>query len=648
MSTRTGKVTVTTENIFPIIRKWLYSDHDIFVRELVSNAADATTKLNRLVNLGQTKIVDEDPLSIQVSFNEKKGILVIEDQGIGMTADELDRYINQIAFSGAMDFVEKFKEKGGSENSIIGHFGLGFYSAFMVADRVVIDTLSYIDGEKPVKWESEDGMEYTVSDSERTNRGTSITLYLSDEAKKLFDALKIKSILEKYCSFLPYPLFYSDLKRKDEHDKAQKKRAKEASDKDEEISVSEYAPDRINPVAPLWQKAPKDCTDEEYISFYHQVFSDPRDPLFWIHLNLDYPFTLQGILFFPKTDNAYQTLDGRIKVYNQQVFVADNIEEIIPDFLFLLRGCLDCTDLPLNVSRSALQQDTYVQKLSSHIIRKVSDKLSTLFKKQREDYESYWDDIGVFVKYGMMKEDKFFEKAKYFMLFKTVEGKYLTYDELTEKHDAIRYTQSADKQAAYVEIATQKGYPVVVLDHEIDNNFISFMEYKMPAKRFMRVDAEFDGESHKDEAYTHLVERFKSLVQEPKLDVEVMSLGVDSFPAFIRETEESRRMAEMKKQFEKMKKSGEDDPYGNLDDMFPEKKDLVLNADHPLVVRLLDLVEKDEAEDSARIICDQLYDQARLSHGSLDAEGLKKFLKDHATLLLNIINNRDNSGGGNE
>ncbi|NLT11177.1 MAG: molecular chaperone HtpG [Clostridiaceae bacterium] len=648
MSARTGKVTVTTENIFPIIRKWLYSDHDIFVRELVSNASDATTKLKRLVDLGQCSIDSDSELSIRISYNEKTGVLIIEDQGIGMTSDELDRYINQIAFSGAMDFVEKYKEKGGSDNSIIGHFGLGFYSAFMVADRVTIDTLSYVEGEKPVKWESEDGMEYTVSESDRTQRGTSITLTLSDEAKKMFDATKIKNILDKYCSFMPYPLFFTDVKRKLEHEKDQKKRAKEAESKKEEFLISEYTPLRVNPVAPLWQKAPKDCTDEEYISFYHQVFSDPRDPLFWIHLNLDYPFTLQGILYFPKTDNVYQTLEGRIKVYNQQVFVADNIEEIIPDFLFLLRGCLDCTDLPLNVSRSALQQDDYVQKLSSHIIRKVSDKLSSLFKKQREDYESYWDDIGVFVKYGMMKEDKFFDKAKAFMLFKTVEAQYLTYDELTEKHDAVRYTQAADKQAAYIDIATKKGYPVVVLDHEIDNNFISFMEFKLPSKRFMRVDAEFEGESHSEESYKRLTDHFKSVVQDSKLDIEVISLGVDSFPAFIRETEESRRMSEMKKQFEKMKKSGESDPYGNLDEMFPEKKDLVLNADHPLVARLMSYVEADSTDDSADIIINQLYDQARLSHGSLDAEGLKNFLQNHSTLLLNIIENRAGSVGGKE
>lgn len=636
MTIRSGKVTVTTENIFPIIRKWLYSDHDIFIRELISNASDAISKMKRLVDLGEAEGDNEASYTISVIFNGDNGTLQISDNGIGMTSDEIDRYINQIAFSGAMDFVEKFKEQTAEDSGIIGHFGLGFYSAFMVADKVRIETKSFVASEKAVSWESEDGMEYTIAPSERTDRGTTITLYLSEEAKGIFDSAKLHSILKKYCSFIQYPLLFSDYDSENKFAEREEKKKAEATEKGEDYEQKTYLPDQINPTAPLWRKTPKECTDAEYISFYHEVFSDMSDPLFWIHLNMDYPFALQGILYFPKSENIYQSLEGRIKVYNQQVFVADNIEEIIPDFLFLLRGCLDCSNLPLNVSRSALQQDEYVKKLSSHIIRKVSDKLNELFKNDRKAYESYWTDIGVFVKYGMMKEEKFFDKTKDILLFKTVDSVNMTYSELTSEKDSVRYTRDPDRQAAYVEIAKEKGFSVIILNEEIDNNFISFMEYKFPKTRFVRVDAELDGNSESEDEKKALADLIKQAVGDESLDIDVISLGQEQLPAFIRETEEARRMQEMKKQFEKMKRNSDEDPYKDLSGMFPEKKDLVLNSDHPLVIRLRHLSGITDKQDELNELCIHLHDQARLSHGSLDAEGLKRFLKINSKMMLNI------------
>lgn len=641
MTTRSGKVTVTTENIFPIIRKWLYSDHDIFIRELVSNSADAISKMKRIIDLGEAGSDADNDFVINVVYNRPEGTLCFSDNGIGMTADEIDKYINQIAFSGAMDFIEKYKQESADDSGIIGHFGLGFYSSFMVADKVKIETKSFIEKEKAVCWESEDGMEYLISESDIKVRGTRITLTLSEEAREIFDSEKVKKIVQKYCSFIPFPLYFNDLDEEIRFNEQQESKKKEAEDKGEDYSQEVYSPVRINPTEPLWSKLPKDCTDEEYISFYHEVFSDVRDPLFWIHLNLDYPFTLQGILYFPKTDNAYQSLEGRIKIYNRLIFVADNIEEILPDFLFLLRGCLDCTDLPLNVSRSALQQDEYVKKLSAHIIRKVSDKLNDLFKNDRPSYEAYWQDIGVFMKYGVMKEDKFFDKSSDIILFKTVDETYLTYKELTAEKDSVRYTREPDRQAAYIEIAKKKGFPVVILDEELDNNFISFLEYKYPQTRFKRVDSEFEGDQGSSEEQEVLQKLFKNATGEDTLEISVISLGTDHLPAFIRETEEARRMQEMKKQFEKMRKNTDEDPYKDLDSMFQEKKDLILNADHPLVVRLRLLSGVSDKVEELNELCLHLYDQARLSHGSLDAEGLTRFLKVNSELMLKISQELD-------
>lgn len=635
MSKRKGKVSVTTENIFPIIRKWLYTDHDIFVRELVSNSSDAIAKYKRLIDLGEAKESSKaKAFRIDVIYDKKHSTISFSDNGIGMTEEETEKYIGQIAFSGALDFVEKYKEQSTDSSGIIGHFGLGFYSAFMVADKVKIETKSWQKDGSAICWESEDGMDYTISDSKRKDRGTTITLTLSEDAKEIFDGSKLRNILSKYCSFMPYDLYFTDIVEDKEQAEKEEKTKKEKEEKGEEYTpyIPEIKP--INDTTPLWTKSPKDCTEEEYKAFYHQVFSDMQDPLFWIHLNMDYPFTLQGILYFPRTDNVYQNLEGRIKIYNHQVFVADNIQEILPEFLFLLRGCLDCSDLPLNVSRSALQQDEYVKKLASHIIRKVSDKINEEFKKDRSAFEGYWSDISVFVKYGMLREEKFYDKVKDICLFKTVDHTYFTLPELTKEKDTVRYTQSPDQQTAYTDIAKGKGFEVVVLDEELDNNFISFLEYKQNKVHFKRVDAEFEGESGSEEDKNNLETLFREATGINNLKISVVALGEDQLPSFIRETEEARRMQEMRKQFEKMRTGKEDDPYKDLDTMFPMEQDLILNSDHALVFRMKGLYGVTNDTEKMKKTAQHLYDQARLSHGSLDSEGLKRYLKTASELLM--------------
>lgn len=629
MEKHNGKVSVTTENIFPVIRQWLYSDKDIFVRELVSNCADAISKHKRLVEIGKAEAIDSE-YRIDVIFDEKEKTIKFIDNGIGMSAEEIDKYINQIAFSGAIDFVTKYQEQSTDKSGIIGHFGLGFYSAFMVADEVTILSKSFVEAESSVMWKSADGMEYEISDGNKETQGTEITLKLSEEASEMFTDSELRSILNKYCSFIPVDLFYTV-----EGNEAEKN--DDSSDSSDTKEVQEEKP--INNKEPLWTKMPKDCSDEDYIKFYHSVFNDMRDPLFWIHLNMDYPFTLQGILYFPKTDNIYQTLEGRIKIYNHQVFVADNIEEIIPEFLFLLRGCLDCSDLPLNVSRSALQQDEYVKKLSGHIIRKVSDKLNDLFKKERESYEKYWSDISVFVKYGMMREAKFNEKCKDICLFKTVSGKFFTVKELTEGKDTIKYTSNPQAQAAYVDMAIKDGYEVVILDEEIDNNFISFLEYNLSDVHFKRVDAELSGEAQDDDTKNKLQDFFRAALNDEKLEVSAMAMGADNMPAFIRETEEARRMKEMREQFAKMSTGKEDDPYKDLDSMFPVQKDLVINTDSPLISKLSALHALGTKEDECSRLAQHVFDQAMLAHGSLDSEGLTRFLQYNSKLLAQSADN---------
>ncbi len=641
MEQKSGKVSVTTENIFPVIRQWLYSDQDIFVRELVSNCADAVAKLKRLVELGNAKVQDGEDYKINVIYDDDAKTLVFEDNGIGMTAEEIDKYINQIAFSGALDFVTKYQEQSTDKSGIIGHFGLGFYSAFMVADKVRIDTLSFEEGSEAVSWESEDGMEFTIGSSDRTARGTAITLTLSEDAQKIFDAGTLRMTLRKYCSFVPVDIFFIDVKADKLHAQNEEKRKKEAEEKGEEFKPSDisYAP--INNKNPLWMKKPSECTDEEYISFYHSVFNDGYDPLFWIHLNMDYPFTLQGILYFPKTDNVYQSLEGRIKIYNHQVFVADNIEEIIPDFLFLLQGCLDCSDLPLNVSRSALQQDEYVKKLSGHIIKKVSDKLNELYKNDREAFERYWSDISVFVKYGMMKEEKFYDKVKDICLFKTIDDRHLTMEELTKDKKEIRYTNDKVAQAAYVQMAVNDGFDVIVLDEELDDNFISFLEYKYQDMRFKRVDADLSGEDSDDETRDKIRDFFRRALGDDKLEVSAKALGAEAMPALIMESEQNRRMQDMRKQYEKMNamnRAAGQEPL-NLDELFPVKVELVVNTDSPLIGQLRAMEALGTKKEQVDRLAQHIFDQAKLAHGTLDAEGLSRYLKYNSELLGKTLNN---------
>jgi molecular chaperone HtpG len=627
-----GNVSVRTENIFPIIRKWLYSDHDIFLRELVSNAADALSKMKRISTLGEAEVPEGTAWRIDVIEDKEKGTLSISDNGIGMTADEVRKYINQIAFSGAVDFVEKYKDSTADSAGIIGHFGLGFYSAFMVSDKVRIDTLSFEAGAESVSWESENGTEYELGASDRTERGTTVTLFLSEDGKSLLEPGKARSVLEKYCAFMPYPIHLDN------------------------------ADSPVNDTAPLWLKNPKDCTDEEYREFYRKAFSDYREPLFWIHLNMDYPFSLKGILYFPQQENVYETLDGRIKLYYNQVFVADNIKEVIPEFLFLLKGCIDCPDLPLNVSRSFLQNDGYVQKLSAHIIRKVSDKLTTLFESSRSEYEGFWPDIGPFVKYGCLREEKFYDRMKDALLFKRTEGGFTTLaayleDNKEKAPDKVWYTVDAAKQGSYLKMAASRGIGVVVMDHELDNSFMSFLEYKQGKVHFQRIDSELTGEAASKETVDRLSKLFRDASGDAKLDVQVRSLGTDGLPAMLSESEQSRRMQEMRKQFEQQRRrssakakkdaaaaggvegaDGADDaqdPFedGKIDELFPLERQLVLNHESSLVKRLETLTSTPEHLEEASEVAMHLYDLARLGHGSLSAEAMHAFLERSVRML---------------
>jgi molecular chaperone HtpG len=641
MEAKSGKISVTTENIFPVIRQWLYEDKDIFVRELVSNCADAIAKHRRLVELGKAeKEADKAEYSIRVVYDDDNKTISFEDNGIGMTENEVEKYINQIAFSGALDFVTKYQQESTDKTGIIGHFGLGFYSAFMVADEVTIDTKSFMEDSEPVIWKSQDGMDYEILPSEKKTRGTIITLKLSEDAIKIFDSATLRMTIRKYCYFAPADIYFVDTKSDRLHEENEEKRKKEAEEKGETFTPSPVSYVPVNNKSPLWTKKPSECTESEYKQFYHSVFNDGRDPLFWIHLNMDYPFTLQGILYFPKTDNVYQSLEGRIKIYNHQIFVADNIEEIIPDFLFLLQGCLDCSDLPLNVSRSALQQDEYVKKLSGHIIKKVSDKLNELFKKQREDFEKYWSDISVFVKYGMMKEEKFYEKVEGICLYKTVDNTFKTLEELTaEDKKTIRYTTDPKAQAAYVEMSKNDGYEVVIMDEEIDNNFMSYMEMKKPDYKFKRVDSELSGKESDEETKNKLKDFFRSAVGDEKLIVFAQEMGKDNLPALIREAEHNRRMKEMRAQYERMMSSMGTMSEEELADMFPETEELVVNTDSPLITKLEALESMGTKKEEADRLAQHIYDQAKLAHGSLDSAGLERFLKYNTELLSKSADN---------
>ncbi len=621
MSVQKGSISIHTENIFPIIKKWLYSDKDIFIRELISNGCDAVSKYKRLVSLGEANDDGENKYKITVSIDKEEGTLCFTDNGIGMTEEEVEKYINQVAFSGAEDFFNKYKDKMEEANDIIGHFGLGFYSSFMVSKKVQIDTMSYVENAEPVRWVSEDGLEYEISKSDtRTGRGTSITLYLDDDSKEFLNEYEVRTVIEKYCSFLPVEIYL------------------EASDKDDNDN-SELEVKPLNDVNPLWLKSPKDCTDEEYKDFYRKVFNSFDEPLFWIHLNVDYPFNLKGILYFPKLNNEFELVEGKVKLYNNQVFVADNIKEVIPEFLLLLKGVIDCPDLPLNVSRSFLQNDRDVSKISKHIVKKVADKLKSLFNNEREEYNKFWDDIQVFIKFGCLKDEGFYEKIKDYILFKDIEGNHITlndYKEVSkEKHEnKVFYISDEKQQSQYIKLFKDYGLNAIVLDSSIDNHFISFMEYKEAGTSFNRIDSDIsdvlknkEESSMEDEDKNQLKDLFKSISEGKIKEYSVESLKNEEIPAMILVSEHTRRMMEMQSRFASM----------DLGMNLQEEKTLVINEKNPIIQKILSLKDNEEKKENIDLICNQIIDLALLSNKELKPEELESFIQRSNKLMGMVI-----------
>jgi molecular chaperone HtpG len=612
-----GNLSINSENLFPIIKKWLYSDQDIFIRELVSNAVDAISKLKKLVSMGEAQMAEGENYAVQVTIDAEGKTITISDNGIGMTDEEVRKYINQIAFSGAAEFLEKYKDA--SEDPIIGHFGLGFYSAFMVAQLVEIHTLSYQEGAAPVLWNSDGTSTYEMKEGTRTARGTDIILHVNEDGEKYLNTYELRSILTKYCSFMPVEIFLNN--------PAEDAKTEDAEKKD---------PVAVNDVHPLWTKNPKDCTDEEYKEFYHKVFMDYKDPLFWIHLNMDYPFHLQGILFFPKLGNEFESAEGQVKLYCNQVFVADNVKEVIPEFLLLLKGVIDCPDIPLNVSRSFLQNDGYVRKISDYITRKVADKLKSLFTTQREDYEKYWSDIHPFIKYGCLRNDKFLERVNGCIIYKSaVSEKFVTLDEYLEAakethENKVFYTTDARQQAQYIQALAGQNLDVVVLDTTIDSPFISQVEAKKENVKFFRVDANLS-EALKDDTFAEDPEQaekaaklFQTALANDKLKVRLDSLKDAKVSAMIELSEESRRMQDMMRMYAA---SG----MGMMP--FEADETLVLNAANPIIKKLL------ATEDTARAntIAVQLYDLARLSSRPLEASELTAFIERTQNLMCELL-----------
>lgn len=644
MALKQGSISIDTENIFPIIKKWLYSDKDIFIRELISNGCDAVSKHKRLVSLGETA-GDDKPYKITVAVSKKNKTLSFSDNGIGMTADEIDKYINQVAFSGAEDFFNKYKDKMEESNDIIGHFGLGFYSAFMVSSNVEIDTLSFAPGAKPIRWQSADGMQFEITeDGTRTERGTTIILTLAEDSEEFLDEYHLRSIIKKYCSFLPVEIYVENTDKLEEEAKKKAeevaKKAQEGADNEtsEEEPKEEIKSVPLNDTNPLWLKSPKDCTDEEYIKFYQQVFNVFDEPLFWIHLNVDYPFNLKGILYFPKLKNEFELVEGKVKLYNNQVFVADNIKEVIPEFLLLLKGVIDCPDLPLNVSRSFLQNDRDVSKISKHIVKKVADKLKSLCKNEREKYESFWDDIQVFIKYGCLKDEGFYDKIKEYILYKDLDGKYITLKDYLEyakdKHEnKVFYVVDKEQQSQYIKLFKEYDLNAVILDCTIDNNFITFLEYKESGVRFKRIDSDLsdvlkDKDEEKDEkADEEIVNFFKEKIGDRVQKYSVESLKKEDTPAVILISEESRRMMEMQSRF-----AGLD--YG-FD--LKEEKTLVINDRNPLIKKVLSLRDDETKKEAVDVICNQIVDLALLANKELGAEELDLFIKRSNELMSKVI-----------
>ena len=669
MGTKKGNLSIDSENIFPIIKKWVYSDHDIFIRELVSNGCDAITKYKKLDMMGECELPDDYKGKIQVIVNPEEKTLKFIDNGIGMTAEEVEEYITQIAFSGATQFLEKYKDKT-TEDEMIGHFGLGFYSAFMVADEVQIDTLSYKEGAAAVHWVSEGGTEYEMQEGNRTEVGTEITLYLNEDSLAFANEYRAREVLEKYCSFMPVEIFLSkanaepeyetideadvlDTDEVVEHITEEPKEGEEGEPKQKAKIVKR--PVSLSDIHPLWTKNPSDCTKDDYIEFYRKVFMDYKEPLFWIHLNMDYPFNLKGILYFPKINTEYDSIEGKIKLYNNQVFIADNIKEVIPEFLMVLKGVIDCPDLPLNVSRSALQNDGFVTKVADYISKKVADKLNGMFKTDRENYEKYWDDISPFIKFGCLKDEKFGEKVKDSMLFKNLDHKYLTLEdcikanggeaaeetkaeETTDSEETketpktnIFYVTNEQQQSQYINMFKEQGQDAVILAHNIDSAFITYLEQKHDNVKFQRIDADvhesLKAEVAEEEKETFqknadsLTEIFRKVLNNDKLDVKVEKLKDENIASMAVLSEESRRMEEMMKMY----------GMGAMDTgMFGGQASLILNADHPLVQYV---VENKEGE-NVELICKQLYDLALLAHKPLSPQEMTAFVQRSNQIMM--------------
>lgn len=623
-----GNISVDSENLFPIIKKWLYSDKDIFLRELVSNGCDAVTKLKKLASIGEAQIDENEKFKVTVSIFKDAKKLVISDNGIGMTAEEIDKYINQIAFSGASDFLSKYKEEDDKGSQIIGHFGLGFYSAFMVADSVEIDSLSYQDGAKAAKWTCDGSMEFDLTDGDRTERGTSITLNIAEDSEEFLEESTIRQILHKYCAFLPIEIYVEvpEDKHEDHCDCGH-----DHDHEHEDDTPSEPKP--INNTTPLWMKKPSECTDEEYKEFYRNVFMDFNEPLFWIHLNVDYPFNLKGILYFPKINHEFAGQEGQIKLYNNQVFVADNVKEVIPEFLMLLKGVIDCPDLPLNVSRSFLQNDGYVKKISSHITKKVADKLTSIYNNERENYEKYWDYINIFIKYGCLRDEKFYEKVKDVIIYKDIDGKYLTLDEYLDGKEEkdVYYVSDPQTQSQYINMFKNQGLNAVVLPSMMDTHFISLVEMKQTGVKFKRIDSainDISDNTEKDDSTKEqeekLIEKFKNEIKDDTLKIEVQSLKDDSIPAVILLGEQSRRMQEMYKAYGQQ--------MAGMADMFHDEFTLVLNSNNSLIKKIDTLNDED-----ANLVIDHIYDLAKISHSPLPAEQMTKFIERSNKLLEKLF-----------
>jgi len=597
-----GNVSVNTENIFPIIKKWLYSDKDIFLRELISNGCDAITKFKKLASMGQADIAADEEYKINVILNSEEKTIKICDNGLGMTEDEVTNYIANVAFSGAEEFAKKYQQDENEENKIIGHFGLGFYSAFMVSERVDIKTLSFEKGSKPVFWTCDGSTEYEIGEGDKAERGTEITLHIAEDSKEFLEMATLKSTVEKYCGFFPISIFVYE--------------------EGKEIGEA------INDTNPLWLRKPSECTDEEYKAFYKKVFMDFNDPLFYIHLNVEYPFNLKGILYFPKLSHEFQANEGQIKLFNNQVFVADNVKEIIPEFLLLLKGVVDCPDMPLNVSRSFLQNDGYAAKVSAHITKKIADKLCAIYNTERDNYNKYWDDIAPFVKYGCLREEKFYDKVQGIIIYKTTEDKYVSLSEYLDKakvsghENEVYYVSDPLQQTQYIDMLKKQGIEAVILPAMIDNPFINFVESKNDGVKFKRVDSAISSalKSEDESKGEEIITLFKDAIADDKLKIEALSLKTDEVPAVLLISEESRRMQEMMRMYGGM---------GMSPDMFPVDSTLTVNLSNSLIKAL----EKCDNAETKKLICKQIYDNARLMQSPLDSDSISEFIKRSAEIM---------------